>query len=157
MTLLVYAQAAFAPLNLSRHMDPTLRLAGGYAALARDVQAIARQRGATFVAVDDYGPAALLAALGPACIKLVAIEPRWSLFALPSGAAAMDGATGLLLRSQRRHDAPDPADWAHLAPVATLTRARNGRAAEDYTLYEGVGRPGTEPSALLPCPHRAPT
>ena len=151
ITAVVYVQGVGAPLRLSARMDPSLRLAGGFQTLAAQVQALARQRGASFVAVDEYGAASLIGFLQPACMPIVALEPRWAMFDLPTGGAWMNGRTGLLLRSARRHEPPSAANWVRLTAVATLDRAREGRIAEHYVVYQGVGRGGPEASALLPC------
>ena len=151
MTGFVYLQSTVAPLHLSRRLDPSLRLAGGYERLAGQVQAIAGKQGASFVAVDDYGPAALMAYFASGCSAVIAIEPRWTLFHLPSAQPWISGRTGLLLRSARRHDQPSTTDWIRLRPLQTVDRERNGRFAERYLLYVGVGRPGLDAAALLPC------
>ena len=151
LTALVYFQSVAAPLRLPNRLDPTLRLAG-YAALARAAQAAAAAQGASFIAMDEYGPAALLAVLGPACVPVIGLEQRWALFDLPHGAAWMAGRTGLLLRTSRRRGGPSMQDWASLAPIGQLARARGGQVAETYQLYKGVGRAGGEPAAVLPCP-----
>ncbi len=153
VTALVYLQSTAAPFPVSRHIDPTLRLSGGFAQLAADLQAQAVRTGAQFIAVDDYGSASELAFLRPACTKLVALEPRWSLFDLPDGASAMDGRPGLLLRLAHRTSEPARADWASLTEIGTLARLRGGRVAETYSLYQGIGRAGPEASVLLPCRH----
>ncbi len=75
----------------------------------------------------------------------------WSVVYLPAAAAAIQGHPGLLLRLAHRATAPNPADWSSLTPIATLTRSRGGRVADTYSLYQGVGRAGTEPAVLLPC------
>jgi 4-amino-4-deoxy-L-arabinose transferase-like glycosyltransferase len=154
LTALVFLQSAVAPVRLSRHLDPTLRLSGGYAALAGAVQAEAARRHVSFIAVDDYGPAALLALLGPHCMVTVGLEPRWAWFDLPSASGAISGQSGLLLRSTRRREPPTVADWSSLAEIGTLARVRDGQTAETYRLYAGIARPGAEAAALLPCPPR---
>ena len=63
VTALVYLQATLSPLPLPRAADPTLRLAG-YDALSAELQRLAREQGAGFVASEEYGTAALLAWFG---------------------------------------------------------------------------------------------
>jgi hypothetical protein len=118
------------------------------------VQAEAARRHVSFIAVDDYGPAALLALLGPHCMVTVGLEPRWAWFDLPSASGAISGQSGLLLRSTRRREPPTVADWSSLAEIGTLARVRDGQTAETYRLYAGIARPGAEAAALLPCPPR---
>jgi hypothetical protein len=81
---------------------------------------------------------------------VVAIEPRWATFRLPSAAAALAAGPGLLLRPERRTDIPDPRDWASATPAEQLTRARGGVVAETYRLYRVTARPGGVASVLLP-------
>jgi 4-amino-4-deoxy-L-arabinose transferase-like glycosyltransferase len=151
LTAVVYAQSALALFALPVGLDPTLRLSGGFAGLAQAASALAVQKGASFVAADDYGPAALLAFDAPACGSVIALGPRWTLFALPDGRQAMAGRRGLLLRSTHRHTPPSMRDWASLAAIGTLSRSRGGEVAETYTVFEGIGRDGSEGAALLPC------
>ena len=136
LTALVWVQGAAAPFPLPRALDPTLIRAGGWEALAADVARVARADHAAFVASDNYGQAAMLARLLPSDIIVVGVDPRWTLFALPS--AAIVGQAGLLMHSARRRDAPDAAGWASLEKVRELTRARDGVVAEQHDLYRAV-------------------
>ena len=153
LTLAVWVQAALSPLALPMRLDPTLLRLGGWQALANDIAATARREGATFVASDNYGHAALLARLLPPGLAVVGLEDRWSLFRLPDARPTMAGHTGLLLRSARRDDRPDLRDWETLDHLALLDRARNGMTAEGFRLYRGIFRPGAAPAALMPRPH----
>jgi 4-amino-4-deoxy-L-arabinose transferase-like glycosyltransferase len=148
LTGLVYVQAAFAPLPLPGRLDPTVLRLGGWPGLARTVAQATPAP--AFVAAVNYGDAAELAWLLSAGLPVVGVDPRWALFALPDGRAAIAGRTGLLLA--RAGDLPDPADWSALAPLRDVVRARGGVAAERYRLYLVTGRAGTEPAALLPRP-----
>jgi 4-amino-4-deoxy-L-arabinose transferase-like glycosyltransferase len=152
MTLLVWVQAVAAPLALPRRLDPTLMRLGGWPALADAVAAAARREGAAFVAADNYGQAALLARLLPPAIPVLGVEGRWAYFDLPDATPSIDGHTGLLLQSARRADAPDPADWAALAPAGELARGRGGVTAEGFRLYRVRGRAGGEPIVVMPRP-----
>ena len=152
LTAVTWAQAALAPVALPMRLDPTLLRLGGWQELADEVTAAARRDRATFIASDNYGHAALLARLVPADITVIGLEDRWSLFRLPDARTTLAGQTGLLLRSARRDDRPDLRDWASLAPLATLDRARNGMTAEAFRLYRGTFRNGDQPAALLPRP-----
>ena len=62
------------------------------------------------------------------------------------------GRVGLLLRSARRDDAPDSADWAEITPLGLLDRSRRGEIAEQFRLYRVVGRAGAELIAVMPRP-----
>ncbi len=129
VTAPVYLQAAAAPFPLPRRMDVTLQRLAGWPALAASVGAAA---GPGFVAADEYGLAAELARALPDRTVL-GVQPRWALFALPHGGRG--AGTGLLVRSERRHDAPDGRYWSTLVPDGELVRSRNGVVAERYRLY----------------------
>jgi hypothetical protein len=152
LTLVVWVQGAAAPLALPMRLDPTLLRVGGWQELADRIDAVRRQEGVDFVASDNYGHAALLARLLPSDVPVLGVEPRWALFDLPEGHPIMNGRPGLLLRSARRADPPDPRDWAAITPLGELDRGRGSMVAERFRLYRVVGRAGTEPVAVLPRP-----
>ena len=152
ITATVWIQAAAAPLRLPMRLDPTLLRVGGWADLARDIEATARTEGASFVAVDNYGQAALLARLLPPNEAVLGAEGRWSLFNLPDAAPIILGRTGILVRSARRDDAPDDRRWADVTRLAPLSRARGGMTAEDFRLYRVTGRAGAGTIAVMPRP-----
>jgi 4-amino-4-deoxy-L-arabinose transferase-like glycosyltransferase len=149
-TAVVYLQAVTAPLPLPPTLDPTLARLGGWPGLAREVAASVAREHAAYVAIDNYGLASTMARLLPPDIAVVAIEPRWAYFRLPSGTPTLAAGPGLVLRSARRTDIPDPRDWASVTPAEQLTRARGGVAAETYRLYRVTARPGGTASVLLP-------
>ncbi|MBV9734661.1 MAG: glycosyltransferase family 39 protein [Acidisphaera sp.] len=151
VTLLVYVQALAAPFALPPRLDPTLRLAG-WPTLAAEVEQARRAASADYIAADGYGEAALLARLLPPEVPVVAVAPRWALFRLPEAGPTIDGRPGLLLRTARRGDAPDPADWSSLTPAAGVARDRAGAPLELYRLFRVTGRAGGEPAVLLPHP-----
>ncbi len=126
LTAPMYLQAAAAPFLLPRSMDVTLQRLAGWRALAAAVDAA----GPGFVAADEYGLASELARGLPGRTVL-GVQPRWALFALLHGAAG----TGLLVRSERRHDAPDGRYWSIMVPMGELVRSRGGIVAERYRLY----------------------
>ncbi len=128
VTAPVYLQAATAPFPLPRGVDVTLQRLAGWDTLAASVGAA----GPGFVAADDYGLASELARELPDRTVL-GVQPRWALFALPHGTRG--AGTGLLVRSERRHDAPDRRYWSTLVPAGELVRSRNGVVAERYRLY----------------------
>jgi 4-amino-4-deoxy-L-arabinose transferase-like glycosyltransferase len=150
ITLLVSVQAAFTPVTVPAHYDPTMRQFAGWPDLAAQVDAARQTAGATFVAVDDYGVAAELARLLPPGVPVVGVDPRWALFTLPR--PDLGGATGLLVRSFRRDDRPDPRPWAGIAPAGTATRGRDGVTAEAFRLYRVAGRPDADGLAVMPRP-----
>jgi 4-amino-4-deoxy-L-arabinose transferase-like glycosyltransferase len=153
ITLLVYLQGVAQPLALPRRLDPSLIRLGGWPALAAAVAARAGTEGAAFVATDNYGQAAILARLLPSAVPVLGVEPRWAYFNLPDAAPLIAGRAGLLIRSARRADPPDTADWAAITPLGELVRARDGVTAETYRLYHVTGRDqAPEPIVVLPRP-----
>ncbi len=134
LVLPVYLQATLAPWPLPRALDPTLQRLAGWPELAR--AAAASTPG--FVAADEYGLASELAHALPDR-EVLGAEPRWRLFRLPPPRPGIAG--GVLVRSERRHDAPDPRAWASLVPAGELVRGRDGHAAERYRLYRVTLRP----------------
>jgi 4-amino-4-deoxy-L-arabinose transferase-like glycosyltransferase len=151
MTALVYAQAMFAVLPLPAKLDPTARLLGGWPAFARTIAEAAHTNNAAFVAVEPYGDAAEIARLAPPDVAVLGVDARWGYFALPSATAVIAGHVGLLLRAAGRSDPPDAADWASIAPLPDIARAR-GMVAETYRVYRVTGRAGDEPIVVLPRP-----
>jgi 4-amino-4-deoxy-L-arabinose transferase-like glycosyltransferase len=147
LALLVYVQAAFAPLPLPRRSDPTLARLGGWPEFAREVEAERLRQGASFVAAEEYGLAAQLALRLPQGVPVIALNPRWALFDLPRPAP---GATGLLLQSERRGFPPDWTGHQPLAPV--LERSRRGVLAERYRSFRVETRTDLPPVAVLPRP-----
>ncbi len=129
MTAPLYLQATASPFPLPRGVDVTLQRLAGWQALAAAAAAAA---GPGFVAADEYGLAAELAR-GLPDRTVLGVQPRWALFALPHGAAG--ASAGVLVRSERRHDAPDGRYWSALVPAGELVRGRNGQVAERYRLY----------------------
>lgn len=149
ITALVYLQATLAPLPLPRSADPTLRLAG-WPAFADRLDDLARDEGASFLAAEEYGTAALLAHAGHT--RVVAAELRWRFFDLPP---ANDPGPGLLLLSSRRREPPNPAIWATAEPRATLARTARGLEIETFRLYRVTLSPGAA-AVILPSPTRSP-
>jgi hypothetical protein len=156
LTALVWVQATAAPAPLPMRLDPTLLRLGGWDALAGEIGAVAAREHAGFVASDNYGHAALLARLLPPGLAVLGAEGRWALFDLPDAHALVAGQTGLLLRSARRDDRPDAANWAEVTPIDTIDRARDGMVAEAFRLYRVTGRAidqkARDPFVILPRP-----
>lgn len=136
MTLLVYIQAVASPLPLGGARDPTVRLLGGWQTLANDAAIRAAAAHASFIAVGEYGLASEMALHLPASLPVLAAEPRWHYFALPHPETfAPPGATGLFLRTTRRHGPPVAAPWSHIALLGQIERKRGSRLAETYDVY----------------------
>lgn len=150
LTGIVWIQAIVTPVALPMRFDPTLLRVGGWQSLADQIDALAAAQGAAFVAVDNYGTAALLGRLLPTSRPVLGVEDRWALFGLPDGSPVIDGRPGLLVRSARRDDAPDLRRWAEITRLAPLVRARDGMTAEEFRLYRVVGRPGDATVAVMP-------
>lgn len=149
VTALVYAQGALALVALSPRFDPTVRLLSGWPDFGRAVTAAARENGAAFVAADEYGIAAELARTVAPDVPVWGSEPRWALFVLPH--PAEPGRFGLLVRSTRRSDGPDPAAWASVEEVEGADRLRGTMPVESYRLFRVVPRQDA-PLAVLPRP-----
>lgn len=147
ITVLVYIQAALAPLPLSPHLDPTMLRLAGWSGLAQQVEEARRETGASFVAADEYGIAAELARNLPG-VMVVGVEPRWRFFGLPRAEVA--GRTGLLVRSLRRGAEIDTAPWAKIDEVGRAVRSRNGVTAEGFRLFRVEGRPTSIPEVVMP-------
>jgi hypothetical protein len=153
LTALAWVQATLAPLPLPARYDPTLARLGGWPDLAAAVEAARLDATASYVASDSYGEAALLARLLPRRDTVLAVEARWRDFDLPDAEPVIAGQPGLLIRSARRGDEPDPADWAAMSPIGTVSRGRDGMTAEVFRLYRVIGRDGAMPIVILPRPH----
>jgi 4-amino-4-deoxy-L-arabinose transferase-like glycosyltransferase len=145
LSALVFVQAAAAPFALPRRLDFSLIRLAGWGALARQTGAAGVQNHAAFIAADEYGLASELAFYSAE--PVLGVEARWTLFAMPP--ASLPGQTGLLLRSARRTGKPDPKLWPGAVDIGHLTRARNGVAAESYTIYR-VNAPLGLPAVWLP-------
>ncbi len=151
LVAIVWAQAIWTPVPLPMRLDPTLLRLGGWQSLAHDIETIARQQNAAYIAFDNYGQAALFARLLPGETVLGA-EGRWSLFNLPDATEATLVRPGLLIRSARRDDRPDPTPWSGITALAPLTRARSGMTAETFRLYRVTGHASQATIKLMPHP-----
>ncbi|HTR16153.1 MAG TPA: glycosyltransferase family 39 protein [Acetobacteraceae bacterium] len=141
-----WVQASAAPFALPRRLDPTLIRLGGWDRMTRQVEAVAAWKGADYVVADEYGLASVLAWNGRR-LPVAGVEARWALFDLPP--AALAGHTGLLVRSTRRAEPPNPALWATARLVGEADRSRGGVVAEQYRLYLVTARPETGPAVQL--------
>ena len=108
---------------------------GGWEGLAAEIERARRAAGADYVIADEYGLASALAFRLPG--KVLGAEARWGLFDLPPACGL---GVGLLVRSDRRAGAPNPAVWPDAAPAGDAGRARGGIVAEKYHLFR-VGPP----------------
>ncbi|MDJ0389848.1 glycosyltransferase family 39 protein [Roseomonas sp. E05] len=145
LTLLVLAQAAFAPIPLPRRNDPTLARLGGWAEFTAQVEKARREQGAVFVAAEEYGLASELALHLPPGVRVVALGDRWDLFDLPAPTAWQPG---ILVRSTRRGEGPPL--WPAARETGELARSRKGIEAERYRLYSVSVPSDGPPMALLP-------
>ncbi|WP_419728270.1 glycosyltransferase family 39 protein [Lichenicola sp.] len=143
LVLPVYVQAAFAPFPLPLAVDITGKRLAGWEGLAMRVDEAA---GGGFVAADEYGLAAELARALPGRVVL-GVEPRWRLFRLPHATGSEAG--GVLVRSERRHDGPDPEFWAGMTPAGEVDRAGGGHVLERYRLFRVTLRPDLPPEQHL--------
>jgi 4-amino-4-deoxy-L-arabinose transferase-like glycosyltransferase len=150
MTLVVYAQASFAPFSLPANLDPTARLLAGWPGLAARLDAIAAREHADFIAADQYGIAAQLARASLAGVPVLGVERRWAEFDLP--AAAIDGRRGILVRSLRRGEDVDATPWAKITEIGRVSRDRDGVVVEGYRVYSVLGHAGGTASVVLPRP-----
>jgi hypothetical protein len=148
ITLVVYAQAALAP--LPANLDPTARLLAGWPGFAAEVDAMAARQHADFIAADQYGIAAELARSSLAGMPVLGVERRWAAFDLP--AAAIDGRRGILVRSLRRGADVDVTPWADITEIGRVNRERAGVVVEAYRIYSVLGRAGGTASVRLPRP-----
>ena len=136
LTLVVYVQAIASPIPLG-NTEPTVRVLGGWPTLTQTAEAQAKQIGAGFIAVDEYGLGSELALRLPQTMPLLADDPRWQYFNLPAHPTAglSEGATGLFIRTNRRKDAPDAAPWSSMRLLGRVSRTRHGRIGETYSIY----------------------
>ena len=149
ITVLVYAQAAFALFPLPPRLDPITRQLDGWDALATQVAAAAQRQSAAFVAAPDYGVASELARDLPAGLATVGVDPRWAYFDLPAPEVA--GGTGLLVWPA--HGAgPDPAQWPRARLAGAASRGTTQAPIETFRLYRVDGLPGAVPAVRLPHP-----
>ena len=154
LTGLIWVQAIWAPLRLPFPYDITLLRLGGWDSLAGAVAAAARVEAAAYVVADNYGIAAELAWHMPPEVPVLALDARWRWFDLQDATGFVDGRTGLMARSDRLADQPHGADFAVVARLGLVERARDGMVAERIRLYRVVGRPGSEPIVFMPRPRR---
>jgi hypothetical protein len=99
---------------------------------------------------EDYGVASALAFTMPADVKIIAIGPRWRHFDLPKIDPKDLAPSPALLIVDRRSDYSKSA-FADLRPVGEITRARNGRIAESYRLFDA--RDWTDREIAVELPH----
>jgi 4-amino-4-deoxy-L-arabinose transferase-like glycosyltransferase len=154
LTGLVWAQGIRAPVPLPAAWDITLLRLAGWETMAGDVAASARAEAAGYVVAENYGHAAELAWHLPTEIPVLALDARWRWFDLPDARDFVAGRTGLLLRSDRRAEPPDSADFGPPHQVGTIERSRGGMVAERFRLYRVTGREGDDPIVFLPRPRR---
>jgi 4-amino-4-deoxy-L-arabinose transferase-like glycosyltransferase len=153
MSLAVYGQATFAPIDLPFRADPTLLRLAGWDTMAQQVAAARSAAHADFIAADGYGPASELAWYLPPGDALVGVERRWGLFDLPDADQAIAGRSGILVRSARRGEDVDTRPWSSITEIGRIARGRRGLTAEEFRLYRVVGRASDAATVLLPRPN----
>ena len=142
----MYVQAATGLLPIPVRIDPiALRLAGWHT-LAAEVNAVRQQSGASFVAADQYAAAAKLARALPASVAVIGVEPRWSLFNLPTAAVA--GQTGILVHSGG--DDVDRTPWSSVAEIGQADRRQGTTVVEAFRLFKVTGAEDNKEAVLLP-------
>ena len=156
LTALLYLQSTAAPLPLPRKLDITLARLAGWQELATCLEARLPTGSNDFLIADEYGLAAELAFALPHQ-AILAAEPRWRLFRLPH--PQLDGRQGLLLRTARRRNPPDPRLFSRVILLGNLQRKRGTQIAEAYHLYRVTTRNSLplalqDEIALLPSPRR---
>jgi 4-amino-4-deoxy-L-arabinose transferase-like glycosyltransferase len=151
ITACLYVQLSFAPLTLSRELDPSLRLLAGWQHFADEVEAARAASGASFVVSDQYIIVAELAFHLPDSVRVVANDPRWTYFDLPHPDRA--GQTALVVQTERRQYVFPPFGGAPLVPVGEVARGRDGVVAERYHLYCVVWPASADRESVV-LPHR---
>jgi 4-amino-4-deoxy-L-arabinose transferase-like glycosyltransferase len=145
IAVVVFLQAAAAPIALPRWFDFTLIRLAGWSNLAGQVFITQSREKLSFVAADEYGLASGLSFR--LRTQVLGIEPRWRYFpALPTQPLA--GRTGLLVRSEREYGDPDRHLWSSITSLGTITRQRAGIVAETYRLFRVTGAPATIGTSL---------
>jgi 4-amino-4-deoxy-L-arabinose transferase-like glycosyltransferase len=134
VALVVYGQAASGVLPLGE-ADPTLRF-GGWRELTRQVDQLARERGAAFVVTVGYPATSLLTYYGDPALPIVQRDQRQRWLFQDSPPEALFEAPGLAFIDADRDFAAELAPhFAQIEEVARLERRPNGRAIETYVVY----------------------
>jgi hypothetical protein len=142
--VLVLAQFALGLVRLPGNWGELLVRPGMAQQFAKSVAGAAGNE--AFVASDDYGDASLLAWYLPAQTPVVAIGNRWKEFDLPSAAALLVRAPGMLVVRQRTPpDAVDPAKTL-LEKVAGV----RGKQAEMLYQWQAPLTGASIKAAILP-------
>jgi hypothetical protein len=150
ITAAAYAQATLAPLPLPPRFDPTALKLAGWQGLADEVASVARERGASLVAADDYGVAAEFALLLSTRYAVIGNDPRWRFFGLGTMPGA--GASGILVRSTGPTEPADAAPWGTIERIGEATRSRGAGVVERFGIYSVTGRRPGPALAVLPRP-----
>jgi len=148
ITALAYLQAAFGLFPLPPRLDPIALRLSGWDGLATQVEAARQAVGASYVAADDYALAAELAWDLPTGVPVVGRDARWAYTALPKASDAH--MIGLLVRSSRRSDGPDPAMWHDAGLVGEAVRSTSGAVVETYRLFKVGASPLPARAVRLP-------
>ncbi|MGE0225633.1 MAG: glycosyltransferase family 39 protein [Acetobacteraceae bacterium] len=148
VTALAYAQATVQALPIPPRLDPVALRLAGWDEMARQVEAMRRDTGAAFVAVEQYALAAELAYTLPSGVAVLGVEPRWALTSLPA-AGALAGRRGLLLRDARIDAPPDRAVWGEALAIGVVDRTAGGAVLERYRVFRVRALDAGERSAVL--------
>ncbi|MSO90369.1 MAG: glycosyltransferase family 39 protein [Acetobacteraceae bacterium] len=146
----VYLHATWPVLPIPPKLDPSMKRLAGWAAFAADLDTTRRATGGSFIAADNYATAAILAWHLPRDVVILGAHPRWAYFTLPH--PDLIDQSGLLVRSTRVAEPPDPAPWGTLAAYTTAERQRAGIVAETYRLYRVTASAPNSRLVTLPRP-----
>ena len=151
LTALAYVQAVSHLLPIPTRLDPiALRLAG-WDGLASQIDAVRRDTGASFVAVDQYALASELTHGLSREATVLGAESRWALMDLPR--ADMQGRDGLLVRDMRHGDRLDPSVWVDGVLIGQAARTARGTALERFNIFHvRVARAEDPALVVLPRP-----
>jgi 4-amino-4-deoxy-L-arabinose transferase-like glycosyltransferase len=147
VTAVVYAQAMTGFIPLPPRLDPIAMRLAGWDGLARQVEAMRRQAGADYVAVEGYGAASELAWWLPPGVSVVGVDDHWALTDLAP--ARIAGTRGLLLRDARRTEPPDPRIWTRWEALGPATRPGSSAVFAQYLVAAGA-----QPPVAVDLPHR---
>jgi len=109
---------------------------GGWRELTRQVDQLARQRGAAFVVTVGYPATSLLTYYGDPTLPVVQRDQRQRWLFQDSPSEALFEAPGFAFIDADRDFAAELAPhFARLEEIARLQRRANGRAMETYVVY----------------------
>lgn len=131
ITALVYVQAGWAIFPLPRSADITMKRLAGWPTLARQLNATYSQTRSRFIAIDDYGVAALMAFYLPDT-PIIGVDARWRYFNMSH--CVLPG-QGLFMQSTHRRTLPMEEGLKEKGLKMRIDRKRGDAIAEQYNLY----------------------